>query len=740
MPPHLEPQPAGPARPQRSVHDRFMQFLVHTFKTRHDILLAAGIAFLLSVWFTFPGILNLQNAYIGDGGDNYEYAAYMGLAVKHIGWGVFPYHPTDFWRYPVGFDFSRGFDSYLTVTIGALLTMMVGLPLSYNLTIIMLMIANGVISYLLFKFITRSKVLGYVGMLMYGFSFYTVAKAASHPNLLFNGGITLYAWSILRFFRHEKITRKDLIIFFASLVLIASGSTLYFIFVMFFTVLYGLLLYYFDHALLLSVIHKIRSDTKTFFKIFGITFVVLLIMYYPHITAIFNHSFVLFQRDKVLYELTPSIFDYFLPNWYLRIFLAKFVVSPGIPSIEKAVFLGWAELAFFVAFFFGRFKRKFKAYMAILFFLPFVLSLGYGKEDAFPILPYRFLSNIFPFNVLVETGRYYVIFYLFITLAVLLFLHSIQRKRLRWALIGTFVILMLLERFPTSFYLSSPLNNEPYVEAVKKDNSQAVLDLPLNPYYAQYDVLSLYYDKAIVNGYFHWSADGNKEKRFIMDEDGLINRYSCSDIDPILVRGMDYGLETGFDIQMLELLKKHNIRTIVIHLDDKFYHPVCKNVRLRLSRLFPYIKSLDGKPESTTPLDSYDPYKEKQIVARMWDGKPSFTFYFPDSGNFNLDGAYFDPSEPAPFTITIDNKPVDFAYNWNTLANGKAVEMNPKYTVKFPVAAGQFIRFSSPQEVGNTFFSLWYVYVPDATSSAIPLNLPLEKIHEDEKAIIYHVN
>src|SRR5579859_8150018 len=107
---------------------------------RNHLLIALTLSIVLSIILTFPSVLSAGTKFIGDGYDNYEYASYQGLAAQFVRQWQFPFHYSTYWRYPVGFDFARGFDSYITVLLGMLLFFVVGFPLAYNLTIYILMI------------------------------------------------------------------------------------------------------------------------------------------------------------------------------------------------------------------------------------------------------------------------------------------------------------------------------------------------------------------------------------------------------------------------------------------------------------------------------------------------------------------------------------------------------------------------------------------------------------------------
>lgn len=685
-----------------------------------ELLIVALFSVLLTIIFTYPAISNLTDKFIGDGGDNYQYAAYQALASKNMLLGNFPFGFSDFWRYPVGFDFARSFDFYLSVLTGALIYPFFGIPLSYNLTILFFMFANGLTSFFLFKFLTNSKILGLLGMVIYGFSFYNISKASSHPNLLLTAGFPLFFLAVVKIAK-ENLEKKHIILLFLSIIIIALGSAQYLLFLFLFSFIYFSVAYFFYKDILRSVFSKLKTSGGFFFLSLFLSFSFLLFSYYPHLKAFITNNISVSNREDILFKSTPSFSDFFLPNSYLKLWTTKLVQSTSDASIEKAVFFGWIEIILFSWFFFSKNLRKDKIFIGILFLIPFALSLGFGKDNNFFLLPYKYISSIFPFNLISETGRFSVIYLLFSTTAIVLALKSFPKGRIKNTLIGIIFLLIILERLPTQFYLAQTFRNEPFIEPVRKSQT-AVLDIPISIFDPRYDIFSIYYNKPIVNGYFHWSADGEKEKSFIQ-ESGL-ERYSCSNEDPILKTGMDFFAEEALDKIMLNKLRESKISTIVVHKDDKFYHPICKNLRIRLGKLLPFIKSVEP-----TSVD-----KEKKINAKA-DGFASFTLYFPYSGTFYMDGLYIAPTSKSVFEIRKNKLAADFPYFWS-IRDNFSMELYPKFTISTKVEKGTTITFFSNDLVETTWFSIWYRYVADQTQIK-PFKTDIIKIFEDEKAVVY---
>jgi len=696
------------------------------FLVKFDIVLVILFSALITILFTWPGILNLSSRYIGDGYDNYEYASYQSLAAQRITSGQLPFGFTNFWRYPVGFDFGRGFDSYLTVSTGAFLKLFLGMPLSYNLTIYILLILNGLFSYIFFRYLTGSKSLGLIGAIIYGFSFYALARGSSHPNLMFEGGIPLLFLAVIRLIKKEVHELKDYLLLFLSLILIALGSSQYLLMVFILFPIYALLALFFYKREAVIFIKKIRIGQ--FLLSLAIFMVTLLLLFYPHIQAVFNKTFVFLARKDVLFASTPSALDYIFPNTYLKLFITNFFHSNSDTSIEKVVFLGFTEILLFIASLIGFLRLKSKKntlFLITLLIVPLLLSLGFGKYDNLWPLPYHFLGNLFPFSLVPETGRFYVFFYFFLTSVILLFLKNLNIKN-KTLLLILIIVFVIAERLPTKFYLAPALKNDAFAEIVKTQKTNAVLDIPVNFYYSPYDILSFSYEKPIVNGYFHWSADGDSEKKFIL-QDNLLSRYICSNEDPITNKPMDNNYEANQDLKMLSVLKENNIKTIVIHKDNKFLHPVCTNVRKRLSRLFQ-----DYSPIDTTTIAS-----EKQVIKTSLPGEQNFTFYLPYNGKFYPDGVYVAPTNKADFNIYINNQRLT-NYSWS-IAKNNSMEFSPKDSISISVKAGSSISFSSSNETGSTYFSMWYRYVANTSSGKITREPFFQKIFEDDKAVIYRL-
>lgn len=184
------------------------------------------LGIIFSVIFTFPAVLHLDNHVIGDGGDNYQYAGFQQLVAENIKNTKWPLANTNTWRYPVGFEFSRGFDSVLSNFFGASLLLLSNKPLiSYNLTILSSFVFNFICAYLLFEEISESKKIATLGGIGFGFSFYNLARALGHANLLLTGGFALFTYALIKTIKKQN--KKHIFFLGLSGILIALSSFQY---------------------------------------------------------------------------------------------------------------------------------------------------------------------------------------------------------------------------------------------------------------------------------------------------------------------------------------------------------------------------------------------------------------------------------------------------------------------------------------------------------------------------------
>ena len=693
-----------------------------------EIIIVLILALTASIVFTYPAITHITAQYIGDGGDNYEYASYMGLLTQQIHDHVIPLSHTNFWRYPVGIDFARSFDSYLTLFIGTAFTLSFGLPLSYNLTIYVLLNLNGLFSYLYFKKITHSQLLGIIGMLSYGFSFYVLARSNAHPNLMFVGGFPLSLIFLLRLIEKQALKTRDFLYFFLSLIFITLGSMQYLLLMSIFlaVILLCSLIFYYPQSK--TFFSKLLRYQKQILQSSITSALVFFIVFMPQILAFIQGDVNFSNRSATLAFASPGIDDFFLPNAYLHLLISPLASAKSKMSIETMVFLGWVEMLFFILFLLqNKIANKLRLYLLTIFLILFLLALGYGTDDSFFLLPYHFLRQFSLFSAIAETGRYLVVFYLVFISAILLGLTKLQtNKKLFYTLSLILLIGVILERIPLSFRTVPVLTNQKYIQVVKNTPAKAVLDIPIDIYTPVYNILSLGYDKPIVNGYFHWLADGPREQSFLRNEN-LFLQFTCSNQDPILKDPLNYPY-SSYETQLMETLINNGITTLVIHRNTNYLFSNCRNVRIRVDHLIPFEQPLKPSINQTVYSTSLE------------TSQPSFTFYFPYSGTFYLDGAFISTRGKGYFQILQNYQPATFKYAWSVDNKNSYQILSPKNTIKFKVNAGDNLTIYSSNLIDYTYLSLWYRYAKDPNSPYIPFSPKIQRIYQDNNTIVYKIN
>src|SRR3989338_8910070 len=191
------------------------------------ILSAASLYLFLTLLFTYPSVHKLSDRVIGDGGDNYQFLAFQYLAKQQFDSGQLPFGWTNYWRYPVGFNFANSFDSPVFLIIGIIFYQLSNDPVVvYNLTVLMLLFFNALLSYFFFYEISRSEIAGFAGGLMYGFSFYSLARMGGHPNLILTACFPFLLYALL-IFAKRKADCKAYLLLTLSVALIYLSSLQY---------------------------------------------------------------------------------------------------------------------------------------------------------------------------------------------------------------------------------------------------------------------------------------------------------------------------------------------------------------------------------------------------------------------------------------------------------------------------------------------------------------------------------
>lgn len=690
------------------------------FGTKFRFLLIAIVCLILALIFTYPLILNINSRIVGDGGDNYLNIVFQYIFANKIRNISYPFVPDITLRYPVGFDFQRGFDMPLIVITGGLLNLVSNSIISYNLTFLFFLTFNAIASYILFYHLSKSRLIGIIGVVMFGFSFYTLSRGAGHIGHGMTAGYSLFIYSILRL-KNDQRFRSFLLLFISILIIV---------------------LVFLQHLLLLSILILVnipiililfRIELKQYIEIFlcnkksvvfaFLLFIILFIYFtHPYIEAIFSNNFVEGNRLSVASNIKIYLQEFIAPNPYSKTLSANLMNSSTPSSIENIVFIGWLEILLFFLFLFKFQQSKIKYFFAANILIFFVLSLGLVNPNTGVTLPYNFLFNYFPFHYIPEPGRYIIFISLFSTIAIVLLLKSIKNKPL--VLMGI-LLLVILERFPTNYYLSSTLKN-PYTEIVAKSKTKGVLDIPVSFGNSVYDTLAINYGKNIVSGYFIWSADTSKSQSFINQP--ILKRFVCGE------EFQTGNLYSSLNKLLINELKKNDIKTIVVHKNDpmdhaKYYFPECANVRMQSSLLLPQLLMPD-------------PTEKQEILSLFFPAIPTIgdTITFPDDGIFYLDGFHAFPKDWLPIHMYLDGKEIFFSQNWTDKGNKNAT-LDPFLKLDVKKGSKLIFAFDKNNNTDYSFVKIWYRYTPKTFTNPANYmpNYSIVKIYEDDDAAVFTI-
>lgn len=678
---------------------------------------------LVIVLVTYPGVVNLSSKLIGAGGDNYQYLGFQSLVAKHLQEGHYPFTYTTWWRYPQGFDFSRGYDSVLSNLVGGGLQIVTGNPVvAYNLTVWLALWFNMAMAYLLFARIGRSRWLGLGGGIAYGLSFYALARAGAHMNLVLIGGFPLAVYSIWRLW--ERQGWQELILVGVAVVTVFFSSLQYGIMLGIGMVVMGGLGWWFYSEEVRGLVLRLWQVRKRVGVVAGGIILVLGMVFWPYVTGLLKGGFLWHTTGN---DYSPPLISYFAPN----------PIVPSISSnwelvrkeVEWVVFPGWLELAlggwFMVKY---RSGRK-KAWLGLGVMVWGLFSLGLKNPDTGLWLPYALLVQWYPFKAISETGRYMVLGQLLVVWAMILVLRDINlwgwRRKATFILIG---LLLIVERWNGGRYYQIETLDGAYTEVVAAQPGKAVMDIPI--FDERHNLGPALYDKPIVSGYMHWMADVIEAQGFI-NFNQEISRFAC-DLNNKGYRDFSSYMVTREERlknwSMLARLRSEGIRTVVVHKDYKLYWEGCRNVAAQVGLLFPRV----GLAQDSG-------------VKEMWHvkwaaGVMDSGLFFPKSGKVTIEALHFRPIVPlAGLRVSLDNKTVDVT-NWGYTTED-SVWTGPPVPLELYVRAGEELKIQggifAPED---GFLSLWYRYTSDPESVVVPyLRNGMEKIYEDEAKEVWQL-
>ncbi|MBN1462699.1 MAG: hypothetical protein JW922_03375 [Paludibacteraceae bacterium] len=669
------------------------------------------IALILSNVFFINTSINV----IGDGGDSYEFLGFMHLAKENILAFKHPFAPTDTLRYPNGFDFSYGYDGAFAVLSGALISIFTSPILAFNLTIVLILFLNIYISYYFYEKIgsllgkrRNLEAKAIIAALIFGASPYVFARLNSHLNLAFVAGFPMFLYYVTLLYKKvtesenessQQITQWDINLFFSSVLLIAMGSLQYLL--MLTTTFLLLLVFVQDPLFYKKTVDYLKKNIKEFI-VGGIYFIIAFIyLFGGYLTAILRQAFIFANPVDKFFK--PGILDYIIPNSYLGEVWS--LLNHSAPSIERVISIGTIEILLFIILLIKVKSKRTRIFSAVL--LAFYILVSSGVV----ILPY-----------LPEGGRFVILISLFIG-----YLLVSRDDWFKSHVAFPFILTMVLaERLFFSMRVSEPVGAGILYEKVRGLPGTAVLNIPLTKYNAYRSALPVFYNKKVLDGYFHYTAGTQKSEAFFAHR--LYSRFVCQDETPVTAV---YDYDELDRIDFINSLKADDIGVLVLFKDDavgKYYHAGCDNVKDWWSWL---------EPETFVVSKDTDDVKKKTFEITVYSPHTIARVFFERKGKFLINGLYVSPKVFEDTVIVLPDR-TEIPVELIDQSEGSQVEYDPPIEVN--VNAGDMIYIKSPyRQDQNRYIDVFYYFEADRKVLE-RAKMPLEQIYESDMLEIYKVN
>ncbi|MFC1722048.1 hypothetical protein ACFL0C_00180 [Patescibacteria group bacterium] len=676
------------------------------------ILLASLI--LSNVFF-----LNTSINLIGDGGDSYAFFGFMHLAKENILAFKHPFSATDTLRYPKGFDFNYGYDGAFAVLAGALMGIFTSPILAYNLTVVLILFLNIYVSFVYFRKISLlhgkernldSRAL--IGALLFGASPYVFARLNSHLNLAFIAGFPVFMYYLTLLYKkivqhhshfihkEAKIDQWEINLLFGSVLLIAMGSLQY---LMMLSTVFLFLLIVIDRK---KAYKKFLVFIKHYKKelLVGLTYFVLVFIYLfgGFIAAILRQSLNYVNPYDKFFQ--PAILDFIIPNGYLGELWGFFNRSDF--AIERVITLGFVALVLLGVVF-----KKLRDKKTII--------LGVSLSVVYLI----FGSGLFILPYLPEGGRFVVILSLFLA-----YVFAAYDGWFKNTVVYSFLItLLLIERLFFNLQVSKPLAAGVLYDKVRGLPGEAVLNVPLSKFDAYRSALPVFYNKKVLDGYFHFTASTPKSEAFFAHR--LYSRLTCNAerADPLR---LDY--EDLDRIDFYNSLKADNIGAVVLFKDNvvgRFHHAGCANVKDWWYWLEPATvkisKNTSGVSKKTFEITADNPH----TIARL---------FFERKGNLLLNGLFINPKTYIDDMVVALPDGTEVPVQFVETEFGHQATFEPPIDVQ--VNEGDYVYVKSNTRIDTIrYLDVFYLFKIDKKSLK-RASIPLERLYESDEVEVFKVN
>lgn len=397
--------------------------------------------------------------------------------------------------------------------------MIFGLVTTYNLLVMFSFVAAGVGMYLLAKYLTNSRVSSFIAGVIFSFCPYHLARAWGHLNLVTIQWIPLYILFLIKAVRERD--RKNLLFAAFFLFLNATGSLIYFAYLLIFTFLFAG--YYF--------IFKRNFEKELICRIATICFLGMIFtipIAYPLIEGFLTQKMEMPSLDIAI-AYSPDLLNFFTPSiehFIFGKFVARTYYEESLSVAESITYVGISVLFLTIYTIIKLNKREkeinFWAWMGLSFF---VLSLGpflhingeYIFKGIIPVipLPYLLIAKLPLFSI----GRVPTRFVIFGMLSVaILCAYGLReiinsfKKKVFWISKGYWVSIIFLALIIFEFLPTHDKNSEIglvntsipgiYKEISMDNRSFAILEYPgFDWCTTQYIYYQTTHKKYLVNGY-----------------------------------------------------------------------------------------------------------------------------------------------------------------------------------------------------------------------------------------------
>lgn len=669
------------------------------------------LIFLLALLFSNVFFINVNSNLIGDGYDNYEFFGFMNLAKENILSFKHPFSQTNTLRYPDGFDFSYGYDGAFAVLTGAFLSMFLGAIIGYNLTIVIILFLNIYLSFYYFKKFGQLKnhkggleLKSLLAAIIFGVSPYVFARINGHLNLALVAGIPMFIYYYTLLNKNivqsiEEIKKADYMAIMIAVLLIGMGSLQYLILL---TVVFPVVLLLTtkkeDFGKYKEFLKSNIRDLITYFSLFMLAFTFL---YYGYIAAIIKGELVLVDTESKFYE--PHLLDIFIPNQYLGDVWG--LINPSEQAIERVITVGTLEFILLL-FLLIKIKDKKVQLLGISMFLVY-LFLAFGIWE----IPYYS-----------EGGRVVILLSLFIALILVSYDYLFTNP----IFVGLMLTVIVVERLFFNVQVSEPLAAKLLNEKISSLPGEAVLNIPLSKYSTYRSALPVFYEKKVLDGYFHYTAATQDSEKTLHEKH--FSRLVCQ-----FERGDEP--ETGFSLgdrsEALKAFREKDIGSIVVFKDQevgKLLYSDCSNVRDWWYYLNPRTIILSKDTPSVAKNNFEVASYNTHTIAR---------FYFERDGKFYLNGLLVTPIGYQDLKVHLPSGKIVVPV-WQEQEGGLSARFDPPLEVA--VKAGDYVTISSDQmSEENRYINAYYVFQV-SRSALYSKPIPIELVYSDYEVEIYKVN